>query len=87
MRVENKLPPIGQPFVSGETVWITCQGRTVAGLVSIASANGRSLILELNSMLAGCIGVLVVMQRDDGTFHSLFGENEIIIKRRCETVH
>jgi hypothetical protein len=58
---------------TGDRVEISCEGRTVTGTVLLASGNGRSLALEYEAILAGFVGSMPVMQRDDGSYVALTG--------------
>lgn len=58
----------------GDTVTITCEGRTVPGTVSVASANGVSLMLEFEAVLAGHVAMMpVVWDGEVGAFLSVVG--------------
>lgn len=86
MREAEKLPAIGRPFQIREAVRITCDGRTVDGIVTIASANGRSLVIAFDAMLAGHVGMMPVFQYDDGAFHSILNGAPVEITLK-ETRH
>jgi hypothetical protein len=59
------------PFVAGQAVQIECCGQTLAGEVIFSSSNGKSLMLGFDAMLEGHIGMMPVLQDDDGAFHSV----------------
>jgi hypothetical protein len=46
---------------TGESVQITCEGRTVPGVVWRATANGVSLMLEFEAVLAGHVAMMPVV--------------------------
>jgi hypothetical protein len=75
------LPPVGEPFKTGERVRVTCDGRTVDGCVMLASPNGRSLMLSFEALLAGHIGMMPVLQHDDGSFSALVHGAAVCIER------
>jgi hypothetical protein len=78
------LPPIGRPLYQGEHIRITCEGRTVDGEVTLASANGRSIVVMFEAILAGHAGMMPVMQEDDGRYFSLIGRVPLDIVRDRE---
>jgi antitoxin (DNA-binding transcriptional repressor) of toxin-antitoxin stability system len=69
-------------FKAGDAVIITCDGRTVAGVVSLASPNGVSLILMFEALLHGHAGYMPVLKHDDGVFRSLIGAHPVQIDPR-----
>lgn len=62
---------MGTIFHTGDPVTIGCQGRTVQGVVELASPNGKSLMLSFEAMLAGHVGMMPVLLEDDGVFRSI----------------
>jgi hypothetical protein len=76
------LPPIGRPLRRNDSVRITYDGRTVDGVVTLASLNGRSLVVAFEAMLAGHVGAMPVFQADDGSFHALISGAPILIERK-----
>lgn len=59
---------------TGEAVQITCEGRTLAGTVQLASPNGAALTLEFEGILAGHVAMLPVLWNvPSQEFRSLFG--------------
>lgn len=81
------LPPIGTPLKRGEFVLITCKGRTVEGMVTLASPNGRSLIVMFEAILDGHAGKMPVFQHDDGTFAALITGEAVEIRRKQEAMN
>lgn len=58
----------------GESVQITCDGKTVPGTVSVASGNGVSLMLEFEAILAGHVAMMpVVWDEAASAFRSVVG--------------
>jgi hypothetical protein len=49
---------------TGESLQITCEGRTVPGTVRLASGNGWSLMLEFEAVLAGHVAMMPVLWDD-----------------------
>lgn len=58
-------------FQTADPVTIGCQGRTVDGVVQLASSNGKSLMLCFDAMLDGHVGMMPVLLGDDGVFRSI----------------
>jgi hypothetical protein len=59
------------PFVTGQAVQIECDGRTLAGSVIFASGNGKSLMLGFDAIVDGHIGMMPVLQNDDGSYSAI----------------
>lgn len=61
-------------MTSGTIVTVTTDtGHEVEALITIASKNGRSLILEFDAMIGGWAGQMPVFQDADGRWSSLDG--------------
>jgi hypothetical protein len=56
---------------TGEHVLIESDGRSLAGTVILASANGRSLMLAFEGIFDGCVGLLPVLQDEEGAYRSI----------------
>jgi hypothetical protein len=80
-------PPIGVPFKKGDFVRVTCDGRTVEGMVTMASPNGRSLVLMFEALLAGHAGKMPVLQHDDGSFCALLNGAPVGIEKVGKARH
>jgi hypothetical protein len=52
----------------GDFITITAAGRSCRAMVTLASANGRSLIVMYDGIVGGFVGAMPVYQRDDGTW-------------------
>lgn len=77
-----------KPLQRGEFVVVTASGRTVRAMVTLASANGRSIVLMFDAMLGGFVGVMPVsLDDDDGTGAAtgaaLDGMPVTITRERC----
>lgn len=70
--MDDQLPPIGEPFKFGDEVLVLGPGDDdrVVAVVTIASPNGRSLVLTCIDD-EGRVPFLPVSQLDDGTFMPL----------------
>lgn len=76
---------------TGDVVFVSAHGQErVPATVVVASSNGRSLMLEFPGGLfrladAGAyIGVMPVLQRDDGTWIELINQREIVLHEEHE---
>lgn len=69
-------------FRTGDAVWIECAGVRAAGTVELASTNGKSLMLAFDALIDGHLGMMPVLQDDDGVFRSLVTDSEISIRTR-----
>jgi hypothetical protein len=65
---------------TGDRVKITFRGRTVLGKVTLASGNGRSLMLEFEAILGGFVGMLPVVRLDGQYIDVFFGEPVEIVE-------
>ena len=66
---------------AGEVVQITCNGRTVPGTVSLASANGWALMLEFEAILAGHVAMMQVLWDEEaGVFLSVVGNIAVTLR-------
>jgi hypothetical protein len=55
---------------TGDKLRLTCDGRTVAGWVIMASPNGRSLAVGFEAILLGHVGMMPLLQDDDGVYRT-----------------
>jgi hypothetical protein len=76
----ERLPPIGRPFQRGDAIRITCDGRTVDGVVMLASDNGRSVVISFEALLLGHLGMMPVVQENDGSFSALISGAPVAIE-------
>jgi hypothetical protein len=67
-------------YRTGEHVRITYGGRTVDGVVLLASPNGRSLMLGFDAMLGGYLGQMPVLF-DRGAFYDLIAVSRVDLER------
>jgi hypothetical protein len=70
------------PLRTGDPVIITYEGRTVSGHVILASPNGKSLMLEFEAILGGFVGMMPVLEREDGDYHDLLSGNVVKVVKR-----
>jgi hypothetical protein len=68
---------MGAEIKTGDKLRLTCDGRTVAGWVIMASPNGRSLAVGFEAILLGHVGVMPLLQEDDGVYRALIGGEEV----------
>lgn len=71
------------PLKQGDKVYATYNGRTVPAVVTLASPNGRSLVIAFEAMLGGHVGMMPIFQLNDGTYRSLL-ENEPVELERLQ---
>ena len=67
-------------FRTGDAVAIGYEGRTVRGVVKLASPNGRSLMLEFDAMLGGFVGMMPVLLDDAGVYRDLVERQPVDIQ-------
>jgi hypothetical protein len=64
----------------GDRVQATYEGRTVLATVTLASPNGKSLVIAWDDgMLGGHVGMMPILQEDDGTYLSLIEGQPIVL--------
>jgi len=68
----------------GDFVQLTADGRTVRAMVTLASANGRSLFLMFDAMLGQWAGGMPVSLDEDDVYRALDGMPVTIV---TETRH
>lgn len=57
----------------GDHVRVTASNRSVVAMVTMASPNGRSIILMFDAVLGGWVGAMPAFEADDGTWAALDG--------------
>ncbi|HTI78916.1 MAG TPA: hypothetical protein VL614_00545 [Acetobacteraceae bacterium] len=68
-------------FHKGDVVIITMGLDEVTGVVLLASANGRSLMLTFDKILRGHVGMMPVLQGEDGSFRSIVSREIVQLER------
>jgi hypothetical protein len=68
-------------YKKGDRIKIDCNGRTVDGLVTLASPNSISLMLEFDAMLGGHAGKMPVTMRDASSGFSIIDGTEVAIRK------
>lgn len=71
-------------YAKGEAIEVTCEGRTVEGVVIFASANGLSLMIGFEAMFGGHAGMMPVTMDSATNGHSIIDGTEIIIRKRLQ---
>jgi hypothetical protein len=56
---------------TGDKLWVRYGGHTLEASVLFASHNRMSLILEFDAILGGHVGMMPVLQDDEGVFRSI----------------
>jgi hypothetical protein len=62
----------------GDRVIIECDGKTVPGIVLLASENDKSLMLSFDALIDGHVGMMPVLQNDDGEYRSIM--TDVLVK-------
>jgi hypothetical protein len=68
------------PLRKHDLIEITHEGRTIDGVVLMASENGKSLMIAFDAMISGHLGMMPLMM-DGVTGQSIIDGTEVIIKR------
>lgn len=71
-----------RPLATGDLVTITFDGRSVDGMVKLASPNGQSLMLQFEAILLGYLGQMPVLDRGDGCYRDLIYAKPVRLMRR-----
>jgi hypothetical protein len=66
----------------GDEVQIRCTGKSITGTVLMASSNGKSLMLGFEAIIDGHVGMMPVLQDDDGTYHSIVTGIQVELRAR-----
>jgi hypothetical protein len=66
---------------TGDKVEIKHGDTTVDGLVVLASSNGKSLMLSFEAILSGHVGMMPVLQADDGVYRSIITGEEVSLRK------
>jgi hypothetical protein len=64
----------------GDKLRLTVDGRTVDARVIFGSANGRSLMVGFEAIVLGHVGMMPLLQHDDGVYRSLVGGEEVKVE-------
>lgn len=68
-------PPLPDPLKRGDFVKATYDGRTVEAMVTLASSNGRSLVIMWgDGMLGGHAGMMPISCDESGCYSLIEGE-------------
>lgn len=76
------MTPYATRFIKGEAIEISCEGRTVQGVVIFASANGLALMLGFEAMLGGHVGMMPVTMLDASNGYSIIDRTAVTIRKR-----
>lgn len=69
-------------YAKGDAIEVSCNGRTVAGTVILASDNGISLLIEFEALLGGHLGKMPVTMIDGTNGYSIIDGTEVTIVRK-----
>jgi hypothetical protein len=70
-----------EPWKTGNPVLITFRNQTVPGLITLASWNAASLLLQFEGTLGGHAGAMPVLLSRRGDYRSL-GTDELVTLQR-----
>jgi hypothetical protein len=56
--------------------------RKVDGSITLASPNGRSLMLEFEAIMFGAVGMQPVLKDDDGVYRSVLTNEPVIVREK-----
>jgi hypothetical protein len=68
-------------FKTGDPISIGYGERRIIGRVRLASANGRSLMLEFEGILGGHVGMMPVLLGEDALFRSIVTQEVVQLRR------
>lgn len=68
-------------YSKGDAIEVTCNGRTVDGIVVLASPNSQSLFIAFDAMFGGHVGMMPVTMRDANSGYSIIDDTEITIRK------
>ena len=71
-------------YTKGEAIDVTCEGRTVEGVVIFASPNGLSLMIGFEALFGGHAGMMPVTMRDGSNGFSIIDGTEVTIRKRLQ---
>jgi len=74
-------------FQTGDHVEITCEGRTVDGVVSLASPSGMSLVLSFEAVLNNHGGIMPVLRCDDSNYIAVLSGAQVIVRSKNHERH
>lgn len=69
-------------FERGEFVEITAGDKSVDGMVTLASENGKSLIVMFDGMLDGHLGVMPILLTEEGKYAALLTGQIVKLERK-----
>jgi hypothetical protein len=61
------------PLRRGDFIRLRAEGREVDAMVTLASPNGRALMVMFDARLGGWVASMPILCEDDGTWHALDG--------------
>lgn len=69
-------------FTKDDAINVTCEGRTIDGVVLIASPNNVSLMIGFEAMLNGHVGMMPIFLHDDGVYRSIVDGTAVSIRKK-----
>ena len=77
----NKKTESGSAWKQGDVITIACDGRSVEGVILLASKNGASLMIGFEAILHGHVGMMPLARGDDGVYRSIMDDTEVAISK------
>lgn len=74
-------------FKTGDEVEITCEGRTIDGIIEIISDNQYAACLSFDAMLDGHAGTMPVLLDHEGIYRALMTNAPVAIKIKPKVMH
>jgi hypothetical protein len=71
-------------YAKGDPIDVTCDGRTVEGIVIMASANSLSLMIGFEALFGGHAGMMPITMRDAHNGYSIIDGTEVTIRKRAQ---
>lgn len=69
-------------FVKGDVIEVSCDGRTVDGVVVVMSPNQVSAVIEFEAIFGKHCGAMPILLHDDGTYRSLIDGTEVTLAKK-----
>ena len=73
-------------FAMGDAIILKADGREVEATVVLVSENGRSLMLSFDAVIHDAIGMMPVLQQDDGSWREVIGGHTVVLERPKQTI-
>jgi hypothetical protein len=68
-------------FRRGDFVWVEQGGSQMKAMVTIASKNGRSLVVMFDGMFAGYVNMMPLLADEQGEYRDLISHSVVTVKK------